>query len=108
MHHSEAFRFGPYRLLPERRELLLRGAPVQVGARVFDLLLALVKRHGQLATKDELMAEVWPDAMVKENNLQVQISALRKALGGHADTSRQLQTGPGRGYRFVAPIERET
>jgi TolB-like protein/Flp pilus assembly protein TadD len=107
MRGQDVFRFGPFELLPARRELLLRGAPVQLGARAFDLLLALVRRQGQLATKDELMAEVWPNTVVEENNLQVQISALRKALGGDADGSGFLQNVPGRGYRFAGLIEHE-
>src|SRR4030095_16634860 len=78
----------------------------QRGSRSFDLLLALVKRRGQLATKHELIAEVWPDTVVDENNLTVQISALRKVLGEEGETSRYLLTIPGRGYRFVAPVER--
>ena len=53
------------------------------------------------------MAEVWPDTVVEENNLQVQISALRKVFTGDPDGSRYLQTVSGRGYRFVAPVERE-
>ncbi len=108
MPDRDAFRFGPFELLPGRRELLLRGSSVQLGARAFDLLLALVRRQGQLATKDELMAEVWPNIVVEENNLQVQISALRKVLGRDADSSRFLQSIPGRGYRFAAPIEHDS
>src|SRR5262245_17318541 len=107
MPDRDALRFGEFELLPGRRELLLRGAPVQLGARAFDLLLALLRRKGELATKDELMAEVWPNTIVEENNLQVQISALRKVLGGDADSSRFLQNIPGRGYRFAAPLEYE-
>ena len=105
MRDTEGFRFGPFHLVPHRRELLLNGAPVQVGTRAFDLLLALVRRKGELATKDQLMAEVWPGTIVEENNLQVQMSALRKVLGGEASTSRCLQTVPGRGYRFVGAAE---
>src|SRR6202521_4602429 len=107
MRDTDAFRFGPFWLLPSRRELLLHEVPVQLGGRAFELLLALVQRRGQLATKDELMAEVWPGTIVEENNLQVQISALRKVLGGDADSSHYLRTVPGRGYRFVARVEHE-
>jgi TolB-like protein len=65
----------------------------------------LVRRQGQLVTKDELMAEVWPGTVVEESNLQVQISALRKLLGEEPERPRYLFTVPGRGYRFVAPVE---
>jgi TolB-like protein len=107
MSDAEVFCFGPFRLLPRRRQLLLDGAHVRLGSRAFDVLLSLVKRKGGLATKDELMAEVWPGTVVEENNLQVQISTLRKILGGDEGSSRYLQTVPGRGYRFVARVENE-
>jgi TolB-like protein/Flp pilus assembly protein TadD len=107
MQQTEAFRFGAFRLLPAQRELLLRGTPVQLGARAFDLLVALVRRRGQLATKDQLMAEVWPGTVVEENNLQAQVSVLRKVFAGDEDSARCLQTAPGRGYRFIGGIDDE-
>jgi TolB-like protein len=97
--------FGSFRLSVKRRELLKNGTAVQLGSRAYDLLLALVRRKGSLATKDELLAEAWPGTVVEENNLQVQISTLRKALGDDPDGARYLLTVPGRGYRFVAPVE---
>jgi len=106
MSNLETFVFGPFRLSAGRRELLAHGAPVQLGARAFDVLLALVQRNGLVATKDELMAEVWPNTVVEENNLQVQISTLRKVLGEEPEGSRYLLTVPGRGYCFVVQVER--
>jgi DNA-binding winged helix-turn-helix (wHTH) protein/anti-sigma regulatory factor (Ser/Thr protein kinase) len=103
----DAFVFGPFRLLIARRELQAHGVPVALGQRAFEILLTLVSRHGQLVTKNELMAEVWPGVVVEENNLQVHISALRKLLGGASLGERHLLTVAGRGYRFVAPVERE-
>jgi DNA-binding winged helix-turn-helix (wHTH) protein len=103
---DETFVFGPFRLSAGRRELLAHGAPVQVGARAFDVLLALVRRNGLVATKDELMAEVWPHTVVEENNLQVQISTLRKLLDEEPDGPQYLLNVPGRGYRFVGQVER--
>ncbi len=108
MRPAEIVRFGSFTLVPRRRELLFRGAPVTVGVRAFDLLTALVGRRGELATKDQLMAEVWGGAAVDENNLAAQISALRKVLAADADLHRCLQAVPGRGYRFVADIEAVT
>ena len=104
---TEVLVFGPFRLEVARRELMAHGVPVTLGQRAFDVLLALVNRHGQLVTKDELMAEVWPGVVVEENNLQVHVSALRKVLGSAGDGERYLLTVAGRGYRFVAPVERE-
>jgi predicted ATPase/DNA-binding winged helix-turn-helix (wHTH) protein len=103
-----AFVFGPFRLLVRRRELIAHGVPVNLGQRAVDILLVLVSRHGQLVTKNELMNEVWPGVVVEENNLQVHISALRKALGDDKGERRYLLTVAGRGYRFVHPVERDT
>jgi TolB-like protein len=107
MPDTEAYCFGSFRLLPRRRALLHGGAPVQLGSRAFDLLRALVKRQGRLATKDELLAEVWPGTTVEENNLAAQVSALRKVLAADPDSAACLHTVPGRGYCFVADVEHE-
>jgi predicted ATPase/DNA-binding winged helix-turn-helix (wHTH) protein len=105
---TEAFAFGPFHLLAARRELLAHGVPVTLGQRAFEILLTLVRRHGQLVTKDELMAEVWPGVVVEENNIQVHVSAVRKVLATAGDGERYLLTVAGRGYRFVAPVRRES
>src|SRR5215510_15734960 len=105
---TEAFAFGPFRLLVARRELLAHDVPVTLGQRAFEILLMLVSRDGQLVTKDELMAEVWPGVVVEENNIQVHISAVRKVLATAGDGERYLLTVAGRGYRFVAPVKRES
>ena len=66
-----------------------------IGQRALDVLLALVRRHGELVTKDELMREVWPGVVVEENNLAVHISTLRKILGQAEDGKSYLQTVAG-------------
>src|SRR4051794_20393662 len=105
---SETFRFGPFCLVPGERELLFKGTSVRLGARAFDVLLALVRQRGRVVTKDQLMAEVWPRRVVEENNLQAQISALRKILARDAaGLGDYLQTVPGRGYRFCGKVEHE-
>jgi predicted ATPase/DNA-binding winged helix-turn-helix (wHTH) protein len=96
-------RFGRFALEPAQRRLLADGKPVPLGARAFDLLVVLVARAGQLVSKNELLTLVWSGLVVEENNLQVQISALRKLLGPNA-----LSTIPGRGYRFELPVESVT
>jgi DNA-binding winged helix-turn-helix (wHTH) protein len=73
--------FGPFRLLPDQRLLLLRDKPVHVGSRALDILTALVERPGELVTKDELMSKVWPDTLVEPANVTVHIAAVRRALG---------------------------
>jgi predicted ATPase len=89
--------YRDFELRPDERRLLVKGEPVQVGARAFDLLVALEERSDRVVTKNELLDLVWPNLVVEENNLQVQISALRKLLG-----PRAITTIPGRGYRFTA------
>ena len=81
-----------------RRELRAHGVPVSLGSRAFQILAVLVQSAGELVTKDELMARVWPGAIVEENKLQVHISAVRKALGTDRGT---VKTYFGRGYRLV-------
>jgi predicted ATPase/DNA-binding winged helix-turn-helix (wHTH) protein len=95
-------RFGRFELRPAERVLLADGAPVALGSRAFDVLVAFVDRPGALVTKDELLATVWQGLVVEENNLQVQVSTLRKVLGPGA-----LATIPGRGYRFNVPVTGE-
>lgn len=88
--------FGRFELQPAERRLLADGKPAALGPRAFDVLLYLVDRAGRLVTKDELLQQVWPNVVVEENNLQAQVSALRKILGAQA-----IDTVHGQGYRFT-------
>jgi TolB-like protein/class 3 adenylate cyclase/uncharacterized protein (DUF924 family) len=96
---SPTYQFGRFELIPATRQLLADGGAVTLGARAFDVLVALVERRERMVTKDELLEIAWPGLVVEENNLQVQISALRKALGPQA-----IATIPGKGYRFAARL----
>jgi len=96
--------FGSFRLLPSQHLLLEGGNPVVLGSRAMDILLALVERPGELVTKEELMARVWPNVFVGPANLAVHIFALRRALQDRCNGNRFIINIPGRGYRFVAPI----
>ena len=89
-------RFGRFEILTAERRLQVDGKPVALGSRAFDLLAALAARRDRVVTKDELLDVVWPGLVVEENNLQVQISALRKILG-----AQTIATVPGRGYQFT-------
>jgi predicted ATPase/DNA-binding winged helix-turn-helix (wHTH) protein len=97
---AAAFAFDRFEVRPASRQLRVDGAPVPIGARAFDVLLALIERRERLVGKGELLELVWPDVVVEENNLQVQISSLRKVLGPQV-----IATVPGRGYRFVAALD---
>jgi TolB-like protein/tetratricopeptide (TPR) repeat protein len=90
---------GEFEVRPAERRVLVRGEPVALGARAFDLLLVLIDQRERVVGKDELIARVWPGVVVEENNLTVQISSLRKVLGNTAIT-----TVAGRGYRFTLPL----
>ena len=92
--------FGPFHLHVERRLLSRAGEPLAVGARALDLLCALAQHRDRIVDKDELMDLAWPGMVVEENNLAVQVGALRKLLGPQV-----IATVRGRGYRFVAAVE---
>src|SRR5689334_21475569 len=77
--------FGRFRVLLRERQLVAESGPIELGTRALDLLLVLLEADGSLVTKDELMSRVWPGIVVAEENLKVQISALRKALGQDRD-----------------------
>src|SRR6201982_3133408 len=94
--------FGRFLPLPHRRELLADGRPVKLGGRAFDVLIALIEAHGAVVSKNALMARVWPDRIVEENNLQWQISALRAAFGADRNL---IRTVSGRGYQFTAETD---
>ncbi|MET0411944.1 MAG: transcriptional regulator, partial [Polyangiaceae bacterium] len=100
-----SFAFGPFVLIPEHHLLLEGEAPVRIGGRAMDLLTVLVEHAGELVGKRELMARAWPDTVVDESNLKVNIAALRRALGdGGSHEARYIVTVTGRGYQFVAPV----
>lgn len=95
---NPGYRFGRVEIRLAERALLIDGKPAVLGARAFDVLHALIQHRDRIMTKEELMDLAWPGLMVEENNLQVQISTLRKLLG-----QRAVVTIPGRGYQFALP-----
>src|ERR1700681_780067 len=80
-----AIEFGRFSVLPHRRELLAEGQALDLGGRAFDVLMVLIEASGAVVSKDALMERVWPNRVVEENNLQAQISALRRAIDAHRD-----------------------
>jgi TolB-like protein/DNA-binding winged helix-turn-helix (wHTH) protein/Flp pilus assembly protein TadD len=99
------YEFGPFRLIPEERQLLRDNQPVPLTSKSFDLLVVLVEKSGQLIEKAELMKRVWPDTIVEEANLSVKMSSLRRALGEGPNENRYIETVPRWGYRFVACVK---
>ena len=96
---ARSYQFDRFEILPGARQLLREGDLVDLGARGFDLLHCLVENAHRIVPKDELIERVWPGLVVTENNLSVQISALRKLLG-----SQMIVNVPGRGYQFTQPV----
>ncbi len=96
---AQSLVFGAVELRLDERRLLIDGQPVGLGSRGFDLLRALVAKRDRVVSKDELLDEVWPGLVVEENNLQVQISGLRRVLGAGA-----IATVAGLGYRFTLAL----
>ena len=101
------FQFGPFQLDVAERRLLREGEAIPLRAKVFDTLCLLVENHGRLLRKDELMAQIWPDSVVEENNLDHNISKLRRALGDGTNGDKFIETVPRQGYRFVAEVRQE-
>jgi TolB-like protein/Tfp pilus assembly protein PilF len=93
--------FGRFRLDLRHRKLFSGGASVELKSKAFDILCVLASADGQVVTKDEILAKVWPGLVVEENNIQVHISALRKALDEETGEPIHLFTVPGRGYRLA-------
>ena len=101
---SGIYEFGRFRLDPADRVLLREGQVLALTPKGFDLLLVLVRNAGRVVLKNDLMREVWPDTFVEENNLTVNISALRKVLEEGSSGQSYIQTLPRRGYRFAATV----
>lgn len=100
------YRFGPFRVDPQREQLLRGDAVVPLNRKALQLLVALIERRGEIVTKEELLAVVWPRRGASLNNLTQHVFMLRGALGEAPGTQRYVLTVPGVGYQFVAPLER--
>lgn len=105
---NQIYEFGPFRLEVAEHLLSRNRETVQLQPKAFELLLVLVKHHGHLLEKDELLKAIWPDTVVGEVNLANNISILRKALGEGEQGQRFIETVPRRGYRFIAPVREGT
>jgi DNA-binding winged helix-turn-helix (wHTH) protein len=97
--------FGAFRLLPAQFLLLEGDKAVPLGSRALEILIVLLERRGELVSKQELMACVWPNVFVEPANLTVHMSALRRVLRDGREGNRFIINIPGRGYCFVASVE---
>ena len=96
--------FGPFSLLPTQFLLREGDKPIPLGSRALEILIAVLERRGELVSKQDLMARVWPNVFVESANLTVHMSALRRALRDGQDGHRFIINIPGRGYCFVASV----
>jgi adenylate cyclase len=101
---NAVYEFGLFRLEVKEHRLVREGRPIPLPGKAFDTLRILVERHGTLVSKRDLMNTVWPETTVEENNLDRNISTVRKALGEKATGRQYIETVPRVGYRFVARI----
>ncbi|HET7871674.1 MAG TPA: alpha/beta fold hydrolase [Terriglobales bacterium] len=98
------YQFGPFQLDPGEHRLLREGVEVALQLKAFEILCLLVENAGRLVKKEELLSRIWPNTIVEENNLNKNVSLLRKALGEHATGQAYIETVPRIGYRFVATV----
>ena len=99
------YRFGPFRVDPEKEVLLRSDEAVPLAPKAFQVLLVLMRHSKQVVTKDDLLKMVWPDTFVEEANLTRNIFLLRKALGESPQDHQYIVTVPGRGYRFAEEVQ---
>lgn len=104
MNRLATYQFGPFHLEAVEHRLLRQGVEVPLQLKAFETLCRLVERAGCLLTKEDLLSQVWPGTIVEENNLNKNISLLRKALGEYAAGQSYIETVPRVGYRFIAPV----
>src|SRR5215217_671429 len=98
------YEFGPFRLDPFAPFLWREGQPASLTPKALETLVVLVRHCGHVVSREELIEAVWPNVAVEENNLSVNISFLRKALGETPEGKNHIETVPRRGYRFVVPV----
>ena len=104
MASREVFHFDEFALDVGERRLLRGTDTVRLSPKAYDVLVALVRQSGRLVTKDELLAQVWPESFVEEGILNVHVAALRKALGDDTRPPAYIETVVRSGYRFIAAV----
>lgn len=103
---TQTYRFGEFELDLDAQQLRLRGEPVRLERRPLDLLVLLVRRHAHLVPREDIIAALWPTNVIIdfEAGLNTLVRKVRNALGDSSDEPRFIETVPGRGYRFIAPV----
>ncbi|HKQ74832.1 MAG TPA: winged helix-turn-helix domain-containing protein [Blastocatellia bacterium] len=104
LQNSQYYEFGPFRLAPGEHRLYRNGEVILLPPKEFDLLMLLVQNPGQVMNRESLIRALWPNTVVEDANLNVHISALRKALAENQGEQHYIETLPRLGYRFIAPV----
>src|SRR5260370_5288897 len=100
----QVFEFDHFSADTRSRTLLCDGQPVAITSKVFETLVFLLRNHGRVVDKDQLMRAIWPDTVVEETNLHHYVPPVRQVLGEKPGEHRFIATVPGPGYSFVAPL----
>src|SRR5688572_30659421 len=103
----ETLRFGDFELDVSKYELRGHGRPIRLERQPMDLLMMLVERRGQLVLRDEIVDRLWgKDVFVDvETGVHTAVRKIRRALRDSTDQPVFIETVPGKGYRFIAPVE---
>ena len=101
---SHVYEFGVFRIEADKRLLSHDGIAVPLTPKVFDTLLYLIEHRGEVLETEALMRAIWPDTIVEENNLNQNVSTLRRVFGEKRGENRYILTVPGKGYRFIAQV----
>ena len=109
--NKQLYEFENFQLNPEKRQLTREGKRVIINPKAFDLLVLLVKNHERPVTKDEMREQVWHDQLISDDRIFAQAKKIRKILGkrGHGRNKEEyIETLPGEGYQFIAPVNKIT
>ena len=98
------YRFADYTLNTQRYELCRGGVRVPLRRKVFQVLVYLLEQRDRVVTRDEVLAQVWPDQYVGEETLTSCVKAVRRAVGDSGRAQRVIRTVRGYGLRFVADV----
>src|SRR5260370_14597956 len=100
------FRFGPFSFAPGTGELRKRGIKIKLNGQAVQVLTALLENAGQLISREELRSKLWPEGTFVDfdHSLNAVVNRLRQRLGDSAESPCYIETIPGRGYRFIAPV----
>jgi DNA-binding winged helix-turn-helix (wHTH) protein len=104
---SRYIRFGPFQVDQHRQEVTKNGVRLRLQGKVYQVLMALVEKQGEVVTREELRVRLWPaDTHVNyDANVNTTVNKLRQALGDSSDTPVYVETIPRKGYSLIIEVE---